>query len=281
MTIRSIEEIRLDGRVAIVTGGAGALGRTMATAFAGAGARVAYVDVAAAALDAVIADVRAKNLRGEVMGIVCDINRTYDCQRTIEEVVDKWGGLHILVNNAAMGNVHVQASKRTKSMRFWEQDPEIWTRVVDTNINGTFRMSYFSAPHLVAAGWGRIMNVTTSLPSIVRRFNTPYAVSKAGIECETLVWAKELHGTGVTCNVVIPGSAVDTPFVSANSSGHRDRLLKPDVMIAPALWMASTLSDGITGQRFAGKYWDKSLPPHEAAMKSKEPPVLYDLPDDR
>lgn len=281
MTIQTIDDIKLDGRVAIVTGGAGALGRTMATAFAGAGARVAFVDVAGDALQSVIADVKAKGLRGEVMGVVCDINRTYDCERTVAEVVEAWGGLHILVNNAAMGNVHVQRSKRTTSMRFWEQDPEIWTRVVDTNINGTFRMSYFAAPHLVAAGWGRIMNVTTSLPSIVRKLNTPYAVSKAGIECETLVWSKELRGTGVTCNVVIPGSAVDTPFVSANSAGNRSRLLKPDVMIAPALWMASTLSDGITGQRFAGKYWDHSLPPSEAAMKAQEPPVLYDLPDDR
>lgn len=281
MSIRSIDEIRLDGRVAIVTGGAGALGRTMATAFAKAGARVAFVDVAAAALEAVVADVRAGNPRGEVMGVVCDINRTFDCQRTVAEVVAAWGGLHILVNNAAMGNVHVQASKRTTSMKFWEQDPEIWTRVVDTNINGTFRMAYFAAPHMIQAGWGRIMNVTTSLPSIVRRFNTPYAVSKAGIECETLVWSKELRGTGVTCNVVIPGSAVDTPFVSSNSAGIRSRLLKPDVMIAPALWMASTLSDGITGQRFAGKYWDHTLPPSEAAMKAKEPPVLHDLPDDR
>jgi 3-oxoacyl-[acyl-carrier protein] reductase len=275
MGVRTVEEIRLDGRVAIVTGGAGALGSTMAKAFAGAGARVAFVDVAAAALGSVIADVKKSGVRGEVTGIVCDITRTYDCERTIAEVVAKWGGLHILVNNAALGNIHVHKSHRTKSLKFWEADPEVWSRVVETNVLGTFRMSHFAVPHMLAAGWGRIMNVTTSLPSMVRPFNTPYAISKVAIEGETLVWSKELAGTGVTVNTVIPGSAVDTPFVYRGSS-NRQTLLKPDVMIAPALWLASTMSDGVTGMRFAGKYWDKSLPPTEAAFKAREPHVIND-----
>lgn len=278
MSIKSVDEIRLDGRVAIVTGAAGALGSTMATAFARAGARVAFVDVAAGALDTVVADVKAKGLRGDVMGIPCDIGRTYDCERTIAEVVARWGGLHILVNNAAMGNIHVNKSPRTRSMKFWEADPEVWTRVVEVNACGTFRMAHFAVPHMLAAGWGRIMNVTTSLPSMVRALNTPYAVSKLAIEGETLVWAKELAGTGVTVNVVIPGAAVDTPFVHLGA-GNRARLLKPEVIIEPALWMASTLSDGITGLRFAGKTWDKSLPPSEAAKKAQEPHVVNDVPD--
>ena len=89
----------------------------------------------------------------------------------------------------------------------------MWREIIVTNVNGTFLMARSAAPHLVAAGWGRIVNITTSLPTMQRRANSPYGVSKAAIEAETLIWAKDLEGTGVTVNSLIPGGAADTDFV--------------------------------------------------------------------
>ena len=186
--------------------------------------------------------------------------------------------MHILVNNAGKGPLHVSRSPLTKSLNFWESDPAIWQQVIVTNVIGTFLMARTAAPHMIRAGWGRIVNVTTSLATMQRRANSPYGVSKAAIETESLIWAQDLAGTGVTVNTLIPGGASDTEFV-----GERERaalqatgraLLSPSVMIAPILWLASPLSDGVTGGRFVGRLWDERLPPHEAAAKAREAPVL-------
>ena len=139
-------------------------------------------------------------------------------------------------------------------------------------------MSRAAAPALMASGWGRIVNVTTSLSTMQRRENSPYGVSKTAIEAETLIWAQDMAGTGVTVNSLIPGGAVNTDFVSdlgkqqARETGRA--LLEPEVIIAPMLWLASTLSDGVNGQRYVGKDWDPAAPIEEARLKALEPSVL-------
>jgi 3-oxoacyl-[acyl-carrier protein] reductase len=143
-------------------------------------------------------------------------------------------------------------------------------------------MARTAAPVLVKAGWGRIVNVTTSLPTMQRRQNSPYGVSKAAIEAETLIWSKDLDGTGVTVNSLIPGGAADTEFVHMASrkelAAIGRALLPPSVMVAPIVWLASPLSNGVTGARFVGKLWDESLPPNDAAAKAREPSVLLPVP---
>ena len=149
---------------------------------------------------------------------------------------------------------------------------------IETNVVGTFFMSRAAAPALMASGWGRIVNVTTSLSTMQRRENSPYGVSKTAIEAETLIWAQDMAGTGVTVNSLIPGGAVNTDFVSdlgkqqARETGRA--LLEPEVIIAPMLWLASTLSDGVTGKRYVGKDWNPKAPIEEALRTALEPPVL-------
>ena len=111
-----------------------------------------------------------------------------------------------------------------------------------------------------------------------RRENSPYGVSKTAIEAETLIWAQDMAGTGVTVNSLIPGGAVNTDFVSdlgkqqARETGRA--LLEPEVIVAPMLWLASTLSDGVTGKRYVGKDWNPQAPIEEAVRASLEPSVL-------
>ena len=271
-------DIRLDGRVAIVTGAAAGLGRAMAQAMVRAGANVVFADINAGATGGAVAEVAFREGCGKAIGMPCDITRKEDCERTVAETLRLFGGLHILVNNAGKGPAHLEAAPGTKSLRFWEADPEVWRLIIETNVVGTFFMSRAAAPALMASGWGRIVNVTTSLSTMQRRENSPYGVSKTAIEAETLIWAQDMAGTGVTVNPLIPGGAANTDFVSdlgkrqARETGRP--LLEPEVIIAPMLWLASTLSDGVTGQRYVGKDWDPQAPIEEALRTALEPPVL-------
>ena len=278
----SINNIRLDGRVAVVTGAARGLGRAMAEALVRAGARVVLADVDRAALAQASASVGAESVRDRVRGVACDITSKSDCERLVAETLKAFGTLDVLVNNAGRGPAHLERSPQTRSLKFWESDPDLWRAIIDTNINGTFLMARSAAPHMVAAGWGRIVNITTSLATMQRRANSPYGVSKAGIEAATLIWAKDLEGTGVTVNSLTPGGAADTDFVHVAArmelAARGQSLLPPSVMIGPIIWLASTHSDGITGARFVGKLWDESLPLNEAAAKARETQVLRTPP---
>jgi 3-oxoacyl-[acyl-carrier protein] reductase len=138
---------------------------------------------------------------------------------------------------------------------------------------------------MLRGGFGRIINITTSLPTMQRRNNSPYGVTKAAIEAETLIWAQELNGTGVTVNSLIPGGAADTAFVHEASRKELTAmgrpLLPPSVMVPPIVWLASRMSDGTTGARFVGKLWDDRLAPSDAAAKAREPSVLLPAADGR
>jgi NAD(P)-dependent dehydrogenase (short-subunit alcohol dehydrogenase family) len=280
-----VADIRLDGTVAIVTGASRGLGQAMAAGLARAGANVVFADVDGAALAAATGAVAGQAKCGAAIGIRCDITSRADCERLIAETLEKFGALHVLVNNAAKGQVHLERSSNTMSLKFWESDPEIWQDVIVTNVNGTFLMARTAVPVMLHGGFGRIVNVTTSLSTMQRRNNSPYGVTKAAIEAETLIWSQELTGTGVTVNSLIPGGAADTAFVPEASrkelAAMGRALLPPTVMVPPMLWLASRLSDGVTGARFVGKLWDDKLPPSEAAAKAREPSVLLPANDGR
>ncbi len=278
----SINDIRLDGRVALVTGAARGMGRVMAQTLAKAGADVLFADLDGDVAAAAAAEVAGLPGAGRTTGVACDITKLEDCRRAVEAAVTAFGHLNILVNNAGKGPTHVENAPQTKSLKFWEADPDAWRLVITTNVTGTYFMSHAAAPHLLRAGWGRIVNVTTSLPTMQRKANSPYGVSKVAIEAETLIWAQDTAGTGVTVNSLIPGGAVDTDFVSAPTRADMKKtgrkILQPEVMIAPILWLASTLSDGVTGARYVGKNWNEALPPGEAAAGALEAPVLRPPP---
>lgn len=271
-----INDIKLNGRTALITGGARGLGKVMARALTTAGAKVAVVDI-----DVAEAEKTAKELTalggGEAVPFGCDISNMDDAKRTVEGVINRFGHLDILVNNAAMGMIHMAASPETKSGKFYEADPKVWQKVVVVNVNGSFYMSHFAAKHMVQNGWGRIVNTTTSRRSLQAGGNSPYGVTKAAIESETLIFARDLDGTGVTVNTILPGGAADTTFVYRSrdtaAAGGRP-LLSPEVMYNPILWLASTYSDGVTGERVVGMLWDDQIDVNEAAKKAMEGPAI-------
>jgi len=123
-----------------------------------------------------------------------------------------------------------------------------------------------AVPEMKRRGWGRIINNTTSFRTMLRVL--PYGATKAALESMSAVWAKELDGSGITVNVLIPGGPTDTPFIADGSGWPRDRMLRPQIMGPPALWLLSDASGSVTGRRIVAARWDASLSGPEAAARA-------------
>jgi NAD(P)-dependent dehydrogenase (short-subunit alcohol dehydrogenase family) len=121
-------------------------------------------------------------------------------------------------------------------------------------------------PHLKRAGWGRIVNNTTSYRTMLRVL--PYGATKAALESMSAVWALELERTDIGVNVLVPGGPTDTPFIDDASGWPREQMLRPAIMAAPISWLMSDASNGVTGKRFTAQHWDASISPDAAASKA-------------
>jgi 3-oxoacyl-[acyl-carrier protein] reductase len=257
----------------IVTGGARGLGRAMTLGLAEAGIRVAVADLSAsrAELDALAQHARSRGLAERIQAVECDVTRWRDCVAAVERAVAAFGAVHGLVNNAGVGmqdigNVLVGARKK-----FYEVDAEVWRHSIDVNVNGPFMMAKAIVPALLAQGWGRIVNIETSSYTMMMEGFSPYGPSKAALEAATVIWAKDLAGTGVTVNALAPGGPANTRMIPAAEVADRATLIQPEVMVAPIAWLMSPRSDGVTGRRIIAKEWD-------AARLASEPPGKVGTP---
>jgi NAD(P)-dependent dehydrogenase (short-subunit alcohol dehydrogenase family) len=97
-----------------------------------------------------------------------------------------------------------------------------------------------------------------------------YGPSKAALEALSAIMAKDLDGTGVTVNVLVPGGITNTPMVS-ESGFDPAKMIQPEVMVAPLLWLVSDAAGKVTGRRFLGIHWDPELPPEQAVEKAGAP----------
>jgi 3-oxoacyl-[acyl-carrier protein] reductase len=104
-----------------------------------------------------------------------------------------------------------------------------------------------------------------------------YGASKAALEASTVSWAKDLTGTGVTVNVLVPGGPVETPGFFPPGVSRPPRMLQPEVMAVPVVWLASPQSDGVTGCRFIARDWETHLDAAQAADKCRAPAAWPEL----
>jgi 3-oxoacyl-[acyl-carrier protein] reductase len=190
----------------------------------------------------------------------------------VKSAAARFGAVHGLVNNAGIAVLDAELeSGRARRQRFYERDTDTWRRVLETNITGPFQMAKAIAPVLVAQGWGRIVNVTTSYTTMMLEGFSPYGPTKAALEAATAVWAKDLAPTGVTVNALLPGGAANTRMIPQHEAADRSKLVQPEVMQAPIVWLMSAASDGVTGRRFVGKDWNPALDPNAAAVLASAP----------
>jgi NAD(P)-dependent dehydrogenase (short-subunit alcohol dehydrogenase family) len=190
-----LERFRLDGRVALVTGGGQGIGRAFCHALADAGARVAVVDMAREAAEAVAGELTAR--KAEALAVVVDVTDPDHRRQMVETVLRRWGTLTIAVNNAGMGN-WCDAEKVT---------PEDWGRIMRLNLDAVFFCAQEEARVMMKAGYGKIINTASMSGHIV---NTPqnqvaYNTSKAGIIHMTRTLAAEWAARGIRTNSISPG----------------------------------------------------------------------------
>jgi len=259
--------------VAIITGAASpiGLGHAMTVALVRAGARAALLDINDAWLAQSAAEMRAIGGAGCALPIRTDITDPAAAEQAVRRTIAELGGLHILINNAGISPRAAEFTEAPTSTNFWDISPTVWSRVIAVNLSGAFFMSRAVVGHLRGQGSGRIISVTTSMDTMWRKGGTPYGPSKAGHEALVAAMAQELEGSGVTANVLVPGGATYTNMTASTLGDARDKLIQPEVMQAPVVWLASEASNGFNGQRIIAYFWDERVPIEERLQKASAP----------
>ena len=258
----ALSKFRLDGKVALVTGGAGILGQQFCAGLAQAGARVAVVDLDAAAAQAV-----AGRLLGDAAGFGCDVSDAASVQACVAAVVQRFGSIDVLHNNAATKSRDVRAFFAP----FENYTLDTWRDVMSVNIDGMFLMAQAVGRQMLAQGRGGSVVQTASIYGLVGPdariyegsdylggpINTPavYAASKAAVVGLTKWLATHWARQGIRVNCLVPGgvsSGQNNVFSTRYSERvPLGRMGRDDEMVPALLYLASDASSYVTGQVLA------------------------------
>ena len=208
-------------RVAIVTGAAGGIGRELVLGLLGNGLKVAAVDRTAQGLAELAQAVQQRQQSANLVTIEADLAR----DEAIDEIITKarggFGVIDILVNNAGVGQATIRTDNRQRPIKFWEVTPEQWKLFVAVHTSAPMALSRALVHDMMRQKWGRIVNVTTSLGTMIREGSPTYGPSKAALEAFSAIMAKDLAGTGVTVNVIVPGGVTNTGMVPLEAGYDR------------------------------------------------------------
>ena len=254
--------MRLEHRVAFITGGGRGIGRAIALAFGQEGARVAVASRTGAQVEAVAREVSSAPAAAggsgrEALPLVCDVTQSDSVERAIASCVQRWGRLDILVNNAG-------AVERTKLL---DCDEATWNNTIAVNLTGTFLCTRAALPYMLSGGFGRIINIASIAARAATPFAPAYTAAKHGVLGFTRAVALEMARRGITANAICPGW-VDTEMAEAailqivrktgrtpeqarqalEEMSPRKRIVQPEEVAALAVLLASEEGGGINGQ---------------------------------
>ncbi len=269
----------LVGKVALVTGAGSqiGLGRVMTIALINAGAKVAMLDIDGISLRQTSTEI--EKIGGEecLLTQICDISNPQSAEEAVENTINTFGAVHILINNAGImipseiSNNSQNINNKPYIANFWDIPSSAWSKVIDINVNGTFNMVRATVKHMISQQWGRIIGITTSLDTMYSKGMAPYGPSKAAHEAFIGLMARELEGTGVTANALIPGGTTDTNLLPVRIKNTMETLIKPEIMQSPVVWLASEDSKAVNGQRLIAYNWDENLPIEKRLEKACAP----------
>jgi len=237
----------------LVTGGTSGLGLAMASALATAGATVALTGRSSARAVAV-----AVELPGAV-GIELDVRDESSVARAVDEAWSRLGGIDMLVNNAGIGMRTVNPRFMTHPQGFWEVPVNGFRAVIETNMTGYFLVAREVTPRMLAAGRGRIVNISVNHSTMHRAGFVPYGPSRAGSEALSRIMAADLRDTGVTVNLLLPGGATVTGMLPVNGAPEGQGFLEPAIMGPPIVWLASDEAIGVHDERIIAVGFERWL----------------------
>ena len=248
--------LRLEGKVAIVTGGAQGIGRAFCLGMADEGARIVVSDINMEAAMTTVSDIQAKG--GQAIALRVDVSNNDDTQEMAKKTAEHFGRIDILVNNAAM-------FYRNKISRvpFYEISLDEWNRVIAVNLTGNFLCSRAVFPYMKAQGAGKIINISSSVAFLAVPNQLAYVASKAGVIGLTRAMAKEVGDYGINVNSIAPGATQSyDPVAEKENWESREnqmkqlveqkqivkRIQRPEDLVGAAIFLASSESDTISGQ---------------------------------
>jgi len=234
----------LSGKAGLVTGASRGIGRAIAVELARNGAHVAVgYSVTADAAEAVVAEIRELGVQG--FGVKGNVGRPEECQPAVDSVVERFGQLDFLVNNAGI----------TRDRTLAKMTVEDWNAVIDVNLHSIFNITSAALKHMVQRGYGRIINISSVVGQMGNFGQTNYSTAKAGMIGFTKSAALELARKGITVNCIAPGF-VATDMVDAMSAEAQERMVgsipmgrfgKPEEIAQAALFLIA-YGDYVTGQ---------------------------------
>ena len=245
----------MQGKTAIITGGASGIGFAIAESFANAGANFVIADLDSAAGQVALAQLQKIGPPGAFLA--GDVSSPLDCRRLVDSTVAKFGRLDVLVNNAGLQFVSPVA----------EFPEERWNQLIGVILTGTFLCTKYALPHMMAQQWGRIINVASLHGKVASPFKSAYVSAKHGVLGFTKVVALEVAAHNITCNAICP-AYVRTPLVEKQIQDQARRhgispdevvskimlepaairrLLEPEEVASLALYLCSDAASGITG----------------------------------
>jgi NAD(P)-dependent dehydrogenase (short-subunit alcohol dehydrogenase family) len=243
--------MKLESRVALVTGSVRGLGWEIVQAYADEGAKVVICDLIAAEVEEAVAKLQISGNR--VLGVKADVTRELDVTELFEKIMRQFGKLDIVVNNAGFawprgGPVDLTLAETTL---------EVWRKVLETNLTGTFLCSREALKIMRPQGGGLIINISSPQGKRGKLLRGPYSAAKFGVEGLTQVLALENGDYKIRANCLDPGGIVATEAIR-NIPGNRGvKMLSPEVVRACAVYLASDESREVTGQSLVATDWNK------------------------
>lgn len=231
----------LDGKVVLVTGAAGGIGRAIAQRFAGQGCKVVVNDVDAERATEVVDLITADG--GSAVAAAADVSDSAQVAAMFDTLVAAYGDIDVLVNNAGLVS---------PMLHFFEADEAWWRKIIDVNLTGHFLCSHVAARMMAKAGGGCIINMSSGGATRAHRAFTAYDATKGGIEALTRAMALDLGPYGIRVNALMPGS-IDSSGLDLEQRTLRGenvplgRIGEPIDMTGAALFLASDDASYITG----------------------------------
>lgn len=244
---------RLDGRVAIVTGGAKGIGKFYCEALAKEGARVAITDIVDGS--DLASSINAKMGAGSACAYTCDVSSPSDVRNMVERVRDTFGKIDVLVNNAALFS-------QLKPTEPWDIDVELWDRVMAVNVRGPFLMVKYVSPIMISAGYGKIINIASGTAYRGIPHMAHYVTSKGAMLGFTRALARDLGKHGIRVNTLAPGLIMSDSILenTEHVAEMRDAVIAarsikrdgyPSDLTGALVFLASAESDFVAGQTLA------------------------------